>query len=81
MRDNLRPGRGLRSEREDDVDQLVAVTGLLHVAELAVPAIGYPQFGDLFMGDRVLVGDVLRPDHAGELDLADLVSSPPCQYQ
>jgi hypothetical protein len=64
------------SERHDDIEDLLAVARLLDVADLAASAVGNPGLGNFFIADRICRVDVFRPDHAGELKLADLEVDP-----
>src|SRR5216684_7974931 len=65
-----------RSERHQNVEELLAVARLLNVHELAMTAIGHSCLGDLVERDGVDGADVLRPDDAGDLKVADLVVDP-----
>src|SRR5687767_7352639 len=73
-RGNARGRRGTRSllERQDRVGDLLAVARLLHVGDLAAPAVRNPCLGDLARGDRIVGVDVLRPDDAGDDQVAHL---------
>src|SRR3546814_9462015 len=58
------------------VDDLLPVTRLLHVRDRAAATVGEAGFGDFLVGNGVPVVDVLWPDHAGELQFADLEVDP-----
>jgi len=63
-------------EREDDVVDLLAVSRLLDIGDLAPAAIGDPRLGDLVVADRVCGTDVLGPDDAAYFEIADLEIHP-----
>src|SRR5579885_56163 len=56
-------------ERQDHVRDLLPPARLLHVGELAAPAIGDPRLRDLGGVERVVVLDVFGPHDAGDLEL------------
>src|ERR1700712_4284406 len=66
----LRPGHGFL-ERQYHVHELLAVARLLHVGDLAAPAIGDAGLRDLAAVDSVVALDILRPHDAGDDQLAD----------
>ena len=63
--------RGGRLEREQDIENLLSVPGLLHVGELPTSAVRNPCFRNLRVVDGIGRGDVLGPHHAGDEELAD----------
>ena len=60
------------SERHDNVEHLLTIAGLLHVGDLAAAAIGDPGLGNLVIADRIVGGDVLLANDAGNLQIAHL---------
>src|SRR5450631_2067755 len=62
----------VKLERQHHVEHLLAVTRLLHIGDLAAPAIGDARLRDLAGIDGVVALDVLRPHHAGHDQFADL---------
>ena len=65
-----------RLEREDDVEHLLPVAGLLEIGNLAASALGNPRFGDLVIGHGVGGGHVFRADDPGNLKLTSFEVDP-----
>ena len=60
-------------ERQYDVHELLAVTRLLNIGDLAAAAVGDPGLGDLAGIDGVVALDVFGTDDAGDDKFAHLV--------
>src|SRR6056297_2348497 len=60
-----------RSEWQDHVEHLLAVTRLLDIGNLAPASVGDAGFGYPVIGDRVFPGDILRPDDTTDLQVAE----------
>ena len=60
-------------EGPENVVDFLADARALHIGDMAAAAIGDARFRDLGVADRIVRGDVLRPHHAGDQQLADLV--------
>jgi hypothetical protein len=54
------PDRAL--ERRNDVEDLLAVGGLLDLHDASAAAVGDARFRDLLVGDRIIGRDIARPD-------------------
>ena len=61
---------------DNQVEELVAPAGLLHLGDAAAPAVGDARLGDLVVGDGVVGGDVARPHDAGHAEHAHLEVDP-----
>src|SRR6185437_2080003 len=53
------------SERPYDIEELLPVAWLLHIRDLTAAAVRDSRFGNLRVANRIGVGNVFRPDHAG----------------
>ena len=52
-------------EGEHHIEELLAVTGLLHITDMPASTAGNTCFGNFVIGDGVIGCDVFGPDHAG----------------
>jgi hypothetical protein len=63
-------------ERQEDIQDLVAVPRLLNIGDLAASAVTDAGFRNLLAGNRVVGGDVFRTDNAGYNQLSDFEVHP-----